>query len=77
MQTSTQGLKDDANSLIHDKGWKGPLTTGIIAILLAIILGSILFDLLKALIIFVLYVGGIALIVLAAYRAYQQSEKKK
>lgn len=77
MNTSTQDLKKDAQTLLHDKGWKGPLTVGIIAILLGIVLNSVLFDLLKALIIFILYVGGIGLIGLAGYRAYQQNEAKK
>ena len=77
MNTSTQNLKQDAETLFHDKGWKGPLTIGIVALVLAMVLGSVLFDALKALIIVILYVGGIGLLGLSAYRAYQQNEAKK
>ncbi len=77
MNTSTKGLKSDAQKLLQDEGWKGPLAIGIVALVLAMVLGSILFDALKALIIIVLYIVGICLLGLAAYRAYQQSQSKK
>lgn len=77
MKTTTSDMKKDAKELLYDKTWKGPLAMGIVAIVLAIILNSALFDLLKWLILTVLYIGGIILLGLSAYRWYQMSESKK
>lgn len=77
MTTSTEKLQKKATTLLEDKGWKGPLVIGAVAILLAIVLNSVLFDVLQALLVAVLYLGGIVLLILAGYRAYQQHEAKK
>ena len=66
--------EDELNALVHDKGWKGRITLGVIALILWALISSALFLALKFLVELVLLIGGIALVVYGAYEYFQQKK---
>lgn len=66
--------EDELNALVHDKGWKGKITLGVIALILWALISSTLFLAIKALIEIVLLLGGIAFVVYGAYEYFQQKK---
>lgn len=66
--------EDELNALVHDKGWKGRITLGVIALILWALISSTLFLVLKALIEIVLLIGGLALVIYGAYQYFQQKK---
>jgi len=77
MVGKTEQAEQELNALIKDKGWKGHLTIGIIALILWALISSALFLILKALVEFILLIGGVILIIFALYEYFQQKEKVK
>lgn len=66
--------EDELNALVHDKGWKGKVTLGVIALILWALISSALFLAIKALVEIVLLLGGIALVIYGAYQYFQQKK---
>lgn len=75
--STTQQTEDKLNALVHDKGWKGHVTIGVIALILWALLSSALFLVIKFLIELILLVGGIILVGYGLYEYFQAKEAKE
>ena len=69
-----QQREDELNQLLKDKGWKGHITLGVIILVLAVIISSFLFTILRSLIELLFYIAGSGYIL---YGIYEYIEKKK
>ena len=76
MAITSKDLREAATRLAQDKTWKGHLVLGIILLLIAAVVSSPLFIIVRELLVLILGLGGFVLIGWAIYQYVQSQEKK-
>lgn len=76
MSITAHDIENEAQHLLADKTWKGHLILGSIILIIAGVISSPVFTLIRSLLEVVLAVGGISLLCYAGYQYYQIQKTK-